>query len=138
MTQIIDINNLDIETVSNPLLQAVLICLFTDSKADESELPDYTKGQKCGWWGDNVETVINDKQTRFSWGSKLWMLKRAKMTDDEVKLAELLVNEALSPLITTGFIAENSVSFAKKDNVLTLIIPLEAEQYEIKGISLHV
>lgn len=41
MTQIIDINNLDIETVSDELLQAILIAVFTDARAADDELPEY-------------------------------------------------------------------------------------------------
>ena len=39
MTQIIDINSLDIETVSDELLQAILIAIFTDARAADDELP---------------------------------------------------------------------------------------------------
>ena len=134
MTQVIDINELDIETIEDELLQAILICIFTDAAADESELPDYAKGQSGGWWGDKIETVVKGKQTSFSWGSKLWMLKRAKITADEAGMADVLLEECLSPLIEAGLIKENSVTAALKDNRLTLIVPLESENYEIKGL----
>ena len=43
-------------------------------------------------------------------------------------------SKCLTPLIDAGFIAENSVTFEKQKNMLVLIIPLESETYEIKGI----
>ena len=134
MTTVLDINEIDIGRIKNPLLQALLIAIFTDAAADESELPEYAKGQQGGWWGDDLEMAINGRQTKIRWGSKLWMLKRAKMTDDEAGLANLLLQECLTPLIDAGFIAENSVTFEKQKNMLVLIIPLESETYEIKGI----
>ena len=134
MTQIIDINNLDIETVSDELLQAILIAVFTDARAADDELPEYVKGSRGGWFGDKVETVINGKQTSFSWGSKLWMLKRAKMTEDEAGLAELLIQDRMTPLNNAGVIDENTVTVKKSGNTLILTITLSTETYEIRGI----
>nr|DAF65141.1 MAG TPA: hypothetical protein [Myoviridae sp. ct2AC8] len=134
MTQIIDINNLDIETVSDELLQAILIAVFTDARAADDELPEYVKGSRGGWFGDKVETIINGKQTSFSWGSKLWMLKRAKMTEDEAGLAELLIQDSLTPLNNAGVIDENTVTVKKSGNTLILTITLSMETYEIRGI----
>lgn len=134
MTTVLDINEIDIGRVKNPLLQALLICIFTDASADSSELPEYVKDHNGGWWGDDLEMAVNGKQVKMNWGSKLWMLKRAKMTDDEAGLAELLLQECLTPLVEAGIIAENSITFEKQGNMLVLTIPLETETYKIKGI----
>lgn len=134
MTKVININEIDIENVTDKLLQAVLICLFTDAEAEDGELPTYTQRQAGGWWGDEIETVVKGKQTKFSWGSKLWMLSRAKMTTDEANTASLLVEECLSPLVEAGFIAENTVTTELQGSQLIITVPLEHETYEIKGI----
>lgn len=134
MTKIIDINDLDIATVEDELLSAILICLFTDAEAEAGEIPQYAQGQQGGWWGDDIETVIKGRQTKFSWGSKFWMLKRAKVTTEETGIAEQLLAECLSPLVEAGFIKEDSISLELKDNRLTLVVPLESETYQLEGL----
>ncbi len=133
MTKVININEIDIENVTDKLLQAVLICLFTNAEAEDGELPAYSQQQIGGWWGDDIETVIKGKQTKFSWGSKLWMLSRAKMTADEGGTASLLVQECLSPLVEAGIIAENTVTTELVGGQLIVTVPLKGETYEVKG-----
>ena len=45
MTKVIDINEIDIENVTDKLLQAVLICLSTDAEAEDGEMPAYAQRQ---------------------------------------------------------------------------------------------
>jgi phage gp46-like protein len=49
---------------------AVLLSLFTDTRAEDSELPPGIV-DKRGYWGDTISDVPGD-----SWGSKLWLLAR--------------------------------------------------------------
>ncbi len=56
------------------------------------------------------------------------------MTEDEAGLAELLIQDSLTPLNNAGVIDENTVTVKKSGNTLILTITLTTETYEIKGI----
>jgi len=62
---------------------AVMLSLFTDRRDAES-------GQR-GWWGDCVADVVGDK-----FGSRLWLLDRAKKGPTTLRLAEEYGKEALA------------------------------------------
>ncbi|QJT15008.1 hypothetical protein E5E97_20215 [Aeromonas sp. 2692-1] len=65
----------------------VLQILFTDARADPSDvLPDGTNDRR-GWIGD----TFSDE----SWGSKLWLLDRSKLTTDVRNLAVTYAQTAL-------------------------------------------
>lgn len=52
---------------------AVILSLFTDRRAgDSDELPDGGSDRR-GWWGDAFPEVQGD-----AWGSRLWLYSRAK------------------------------------------------------------
>ena len=71
------LNQLD-ETAS--LESAVLVALCSDSLASPSDtLPTPGSTDRAGWWGDtNASTIW---QGAWPIGSKLWLLKRAKIVD---------------------------------------------------------
>ena len=101
----------DIEITSAGLRQddgletLVLQVLFTDARADDSDiLPDGT-GDKRGWIGDTFADQ--------SWGSKLWLLDREKLTTDvrnkAVTYAQTALDTHLKPdyaskIVVTGTI----------------------------------
>jgi phage gp46-like protein len=67
---------------------AVMLSLFTDRRAadgDVTEDPD-----KRGWWGDARPVVDGDR-----WGSRLWLLGRAKETQEVLRQAKDFAAEAL-------------------------------------------
>lgn len=73
---------------------AVLISLFTDRRADPDDvIPDRT-GDPRGWWGDLFRTR--------ALGSKLWLLERAKQTEETRLRAQDYVDEALAWLVDDG------------------------------------
>lgn len=89
----------DIEITSAGLRQddgletLVLQILFTDARADESDvLPDGTDDRR-GWIGD---TFADEP-----WGSKLWLLARSKLTTDvrnkAVTYAQTALDRHLKP-----------------------------------------
>lgn len=89
----------DIEITSAGLRQddgletMVLQSLFTDARADESDvLPDGTDDRR-GWIGD---TFADEP-----WGSKLWLLARSKLTTDvrnkAVTYAQTALDRHLKP-----------------------------------------
>jgi phage gp46-like protein len=82
------------------LATAILISLFTDRRADDTdELPGDADDRR-GWWGDSVAEVPGDQI-----GSKLWLLERSKITTDSVRLARQYGEEALAWLIADGVAA---------------------------------
>ncbi|RLM05037.1 hypothetical protein BIY27_21600 [Gibbsiella quercinecans] len=77
------------------LVSLVLICLFTDSRAaDSDEIPDGTT-DKRGWPGDSFSD--------FDWGSKLWLIEREKLTEEVRQRAENYATISLQPLVTYGY-----------------------------------
>jgi phage gp46-like protein len=71
------------------LQTAITLSLFTDRRSDQISDLD-----QRGWWGDSVATVDGDQ-----FGSRLWLLGRAKMNDETLILAEEYAREALQWLI---------------------------------------
>ncbi|HID8084408.1 TPA: phage GP46 family protein [Serratia marcescens] len=91
----------DIEVTHNGLssdeglVTLVLICLFTDARAEESDiLPDGTDDRR-GWPGDSFSD--------FQWGSKLWLLAREKLTESVRLRVENYASLAMQPLLQTGY-----------------------------------
>lgn len=79
----------DIET-------AVVISLMTDRlAADDDVLPDFS-GDRRGWWGDlDARALYGVGEI----GSRLWLLRRAKATDQTPALVESYIREALDWLL---------------------------------------
>lgn len=80
---------------------SVIISLFTDARASADDIiPDGT-GNPRGWWGDT------------NWprplGSKLWLLERAKQTEQTRQRAQDYIEAALAWLIEDGIAASVSV-----------------------------
>jgi len=95
-----DGGDFDIDIVDGDLLADngmrtdVLISLFSDRIAESDDvIPDDTDNRR-GYWADAYR---NNKT-----GSRLWLLSRAKQTDEILNLAEEYANEALQHLIDDG------------------------------------
>lgn len=88
---------------TNELATAVMVALGSDRRANaDDELPDPDNDDRRGWWGDtDAETIWGG----WSIGSRLWLLERAKISDQfsrqgsTVDRAEMYVREALEPLV---------------------------------------
>src|SRR5215472_15553230 len=64
---------------SQALATAVIVALGTDRLADVTDvLPDPDSTDRRGWWGD-----LDAQEVWDGWpiGSRLWLLKRDKITD---------------------------------------------------------
>jgi phage gp46-like protein len=82
--------------VDESLLPAVLVSLLVDRRAEPSDpLPDASADRR-GWWAD-AYLDGNDK-----YGSRLWLLRRAKNTPDVRERARDYAMEALAWLIEDG------------------------------------
>lgn len=78
----------------NDLQTAILISLFTDRIAAPGDvIPDGTDPR--GWWADGDVPI----------GSRLWLLRRAKQTQDTLQRAYDYIAESLQWLIDDGVVA---------------------------------
>lgn len=90
--------------MAGPLLRSgdnlatqVLISLFSDRlAAADDPIPDNTDDRR-GWWGDTGET--------YPIGSRLWLLDRAKLTQDTPLKCKNYIDEALQWMIGDGVAA---------------------------------
>ena len=74
---------------------AILISLFTDARVREDELPPGHTWRR-GWWGDGVEDEPDIT------GSKLWVLRREKATQEVLVRARGYIREALAWMLRDG------------------------------------
>lgn len=92
--------------LTDPLTRAVVISLFTWRKAGKDDAPE----EANGWWGDTFPTVQNDRI-----GSRLYLLKRSKLTNKTPLKAREYITEALLWLTTDGVAARVDVTAARLD-----------------------
>ncbi|RMR30805.1 phage GP46 family protein [Pseudomonas syringae group genomosp. 3] len=77
------------------LLRSVVISLFTWRRAEADDPID--DAERFGWWGDTYPTQANDRI-----GSRLWLLRRVRLTAQTRRDAEFYAREALAWLIDDG------------------------------------
>lgn len=115
---------------------AVLMSLFTDKRASESDnLPDPGSTDRRGWWGDQVSEIPGDEI-----GSKLWLLKRSKTTQDTLVKAKVYTKEALQHFIDDGVSIKNEVEtyrFRRSDGSFTLGLYVAIHQKDGKKTALQ-
>jgi phage gp46-like protein len=83
------------------LATSVLISLFTDARADPDDVIPDGSGDARGWWGDTGRPM--------RLGSKLWLLDRAKQTEETRLRAQDYITDALQWLIDGGIAASIDV-----------------------------
>lgn len=81
------------------LVTAVYVALLTWRTANDDDALPADPSDRKGWWGDHEAGEIHG-----GWpiGSRLWLLARAKQTDETRLLAEEYIRELLDPLIEIG------------------------------------
>jgi phage gp46-like protein len=78
------------------LATAILLSLFTDRRAEpDDQLLDGSDDRR-GWWGDTDDQHF---------GSRLWLIERAKRTQETIQRAKGYIEEALQWLIDDGVVA---------------------------------
>lgn len=81
---------------------AVIISLFSDRRAQPD---DVVEGEdRGGWWGDSFADVQGDRI-----GSRLWLLRREKQTNETLSRAREYCEEALRWLLEDGVASGVSV-----------------------------
>jgi phage gp46-like protein len=83
------------------LQTSVLISLFTDRRALPDDVIPDGSGDPRGWWGDDPEHPI---------GSRLWLLSRAKQTNETLLRAKDYMIEALQWLVDDGAVAKFDIA----------------------------
>ncbi|SHG64388.1 Mu-like prophage protein gp46 [Pantoea sesami] len=81
--------------VDQGLVTLVLICLFTDARADVDDILPDGSGDPRGWPGDTFSDI--------PWGSKLWLLDREKLTETVRLRIEDYSRMAMNVLLRTGY-----------------------------------
>jgi phage gp46-like protein len=101
------------------LQSAMIVALGTNARADVSDpLPDPDSTDRGGWWGD-----MDAQEVWGGWpvGSKLWLLKRAKITSSmgadggTVFRAQGYAREAVRPFVDLRIASGISVSAVRSD-----------------------
>jgi len=88
------------------LRAAVLASWFSDARADDDdEAPD--GGHLRGWWADTA--------TGDNFGSRIWLLSRAVVTDETAAQAQQYLTEALDWMLDLGVATEITVTAARVD-----------------------
>jgi phage gp46-like protein len=90
------------DDVEISLQRAVEISLFTWRRANDSDRAD--DDERFGWWGDSYPLIANDRI-----GSRLWLLRRSKLTTDTIGAAVMYAQEALTWLIEDGHVLDVQV-----------------------------
>ena len=103
------------------LLRAVVISLFSWRRAATDD--PFDDAERYGWWGDSYPTVADDRI-----GSRLWLLRRVKLTSATQRDAEFYAHEALQWLLDDGQVLAVEIATEKADTdrlnlSVTLTVP---------------
>ncbi len=100
---------------------AVLLSLMLDRRAEPDDVPpsgDAT--DRRGWWADAFLPVEGDKI-----GSRLWLLDRAKRTNETALRAKEYTLEALAWMIADRVVAGIEVAIELTDRALLITVQLQ-------------
>ncbi|UHG95293.1 phage GP46 family protein [Pseudomonas sp. 7-41] len=96
-------------SLETSLIRAVVISLFTWRRAATDDPVD--DDERFGWWGDSYPTIADDRI-----GSRLWLLRRVKLTADTQRDAEFYAREALQWLLDDNQVLEVEVVSERADS----------------------
>lgn len=107
--------------IDNGFETYVLMCVFSDARIVDSELP-LGELTKRGWWANDFSEIEND-----NFGSKIWTLLREKKTNETRKKWEDAVLESLQIMKNDG-IASNITVTSEYDFLNRLILEVVIEK----------
>lgn len=102
---------------ADELVQATLISLFSWRKSNDDDGVNIPNRQ--GWWGDTFASETNDRI-----GSRLWLLRREKLTDDVVARAREYAEESLQWMIDDALASAINVSTDRENNRLNMSVEI--------------
>ena len=109
------VEDLDLET-------AALISIFTDRRADPSDQYGQAQHYKGGWWGSVTDGMGREM------GSKLWLLRREKLTESNLKKAKNYLEDCLKWLVDDKVAAGVSVTTWRGVTPVHLRFKIEIEK----------
>ncbi len=93
---------------------AVILSLFTDARANDSDVLPLGQTDRRGWWGDAFPVSAGDRI-----GSRLWLLHASKQLQQSLNEAKQYAEEALAWLVSDGVAKDVSVAtFIARDEVM--------------------
>lgn len=129
----IDVSKIDIFEITNPKLQLILICLFTDGYVEPDELPEYIQENR-GWWGDAIKTSVNGRKENIVWGSGLWVFDREKLSDDTLADFKEKVKASLKVAVDARHYIRTGSDRNRGDDQLSFILTFtDDEPLEFTG-----
>lgn len=121
---------LNSDSLEATLIRSVVISLFTWRRAATDDPID--DDERFGWWGDSYPAVDDDRI-----GSRLWLLRRVKLTRQTQLDAEFYAREALQWLLDDGQVTSIEITSERADVArlsLGVILTLStAERLEINS-----
>lgn len=121
---------LNSDSLEATLIRSVVISLFTWRRAATDDPVD--DDERFGWWGDSYPAVDDDRI-----GSRLWLLRRVKLTRQTQLDAEFYAREALQWLLDDGQVTSIEITSERADLArlsLGVILTLStAERLEINS-----
>lgn len=111
------------------LRSAILISLFTDARAADAAILPEEGSDRGGWWGNDfggdVGASFADPDEHNELGSKLWLLRRSKHTEQVLRDARQYVLEALSWLTRDGIASAVWVEVEGQGDRLAIAVTLD-------------
>ena len=116
------------DNLKQALTRSVLISLYTWRRAaDDDALDDE---ERFGWWGDSFPSVADDRI-----GSRLWLLRRVKLTRQTQLDAEFYAREALQWLVEDGHCSTVEILSERLDaqrlNLRTVLVLADGDRLDI-------
>lgn len=103
----------------------VTISLFSNRRVRPEEL-DPLESDRGGFWGEAIDT-----ETDFVFGSRLWLLDRAKITPELLIEAEEYVLEALQWMIDRGIVQSvGATAELFGDDGIKILVEIERPEEE--------
>ena len=111
------------------LTRAVTISLYTWRRAETDDPID--DEERYGWWGDSYPSIADDRI-----GSRLYLLRRVKLTPQTQRDAEVYAREALQWLLDDGEVIAIDIVSEKVDinrlNLMPTLTIASGARLEIK------
>jgi phage gp46-like protein len=122
------VNNQGI-VLETTLQSVILISLLSDGRANSDDLPD-DRGSgnlwsvdRRGWCGDSILT----DQNRQKIGSRLWLLSRAKKSEETRRKAIEYAHQSLQWLLDKGHILSLDIQAAWQDGSGYLLLNIDVQ-----------
>ena len=111
------------------LKSAVLVSLFTDIRCEKTELPKGEFSQR-GYFGDAIFNELT--------GSKLWLLDRAKYSNDTLIKAKEYAKSALTWLVTDGIAKDVQVeAYFNEQKKMILNVSIYKNNDEFESVTIN-